>query len=305
VHARGGPSPPPDTATPGAGTSSRPKARTWRDKGAAAAARVKTGSVGTFWSRLSAVDFMNSALMFAGLFLVCFFPFLAVVDAAAGRNTQRTITDRLGLSGQAAQDVDALISVGHQTVSALSVLGAIVLVLFAIGIPGVLQAWYEKVYHQQAPYGGLRQFTRKLIWLAVFLAYIWLEALTGQQPGPAGGRLLTFVCEFAIAVLFWWWTVHFLLDGRIGWRALFPAALATGFCLTGLAVFSLLLFSGSITSGETSYGPIGVVLVLLYYLIGAGVCLLLGAVFGRTWNERHPPPGSTHSHGETSATAAK
>jgi len=305
AHARGGPSPPPDTSPPAAGAPQPPKARTWRDKGAATANRIKTGSVGTFWSRLGAVDFMNSALMFAGLFLVCFFPFLAVVDAATGRNTDRTITDRLGLNPQASHDVDALITAGNQTISALSVLSAIVLVLFAIGIPGVLQAWYEKVYHQQARYGGLRQFTRKLIWVGLFLAYIWLEALTGQQTGPAGGRLLTFVCEFAIAVLFWWGTMRFLLDGRIGWRALFPAALATGFCLTGLAVFSLLLFSGSITSGENSYGPIGVVLVLLYYLIGAGVCLLLGAVFGQMWNERHQPPHPTRPDSQANATAVK
>jgi len=293
--ARGSPPSPSDASPPGSGTAKRSQVRGLRQRGAATAARVKTGSAGMFWSRLSAVDFMNSALTFAGLFLVCFFPFLAVVDAAAGRNTQQTITDRLGLNAQAAHDVDALISTGNQTVSALSVIGAIVLVLFAIGIPGVLQAWYEKVYHQTAPYGGLRQFTRKLIWLAVFLAYIWLEALVGQQTGPAGGRLLTFVCEFAIAVVFWWWTVRFLLDGRIGWLTLLPTALATGFCLTGLAVFSLLLFSGSVISGEKSYGPIGVVLVLLYYLIGAGVCLLLGAVFGQMWSERHQPPHSTRS----------
>jgi len=305
AHAGGDPSPPPDTATPGTGASNPAKARTWRDKGAATAARVKTGSVGTFWSRLSAVDFMNSALMFAGLFLVCFFPFLAVVDAAAGRNTQRTITDRMGLNAQAAHDVDALISAGNQTVSALSVIGAIVLVLFAIGIPGVLQAWYEKVYGQSAPYGGLRQFTLKLIWLGGFLAYLWLQALVGQQVGPAGGHVLIFVCEFAISVLFWWGTVRFLLDGRIGWRALLPAALATGFCLTGLAVFSALLFSGSIISGEKSYGPIGVVLVLLYYLIGAGVCLLLGAVFGQMWNQSHQSPGSTRSASDTNATIAE
>jgi membrane protein len=305
AHARGGPSPPSDAATPGAGAAKRPKARPWRDKGAATAARVKTGSVGTFWSRLNAVDFMNSAVMFAGLFLVCFFPFLAVVDAATGRNTQKTITLRMGLSGQAAQDVDALISAGHQTVSALSVIGAIVLVLFAIGIPGILQAWYQKVYDQPPRHGGLRQLARKLVWVAGFLAYLWLEALVGQQTGPAGGRLLPFVCEFALAVLFWWGTMRFLLDGRIGWRALLPAALATGFCLTGLAVFSLLLFSGSIISGEKSYGPIGVVLVLLYYLIGAGVCLLLGAVFGQMWNERHQSPGSTGSDSGTNATAAK
>jgi membrane protein len=305
AHAQGGPSPPPDASSPGAGASKRPIVRAWRDKSAATVERVKTGRVGTFWSRLSAVDFMNSALMFAGLFLVCFFPFLAVVDAATGRNTQKTITDRLGLNAQASHDVDALISAGHQTVSTLSVLGAIVLVLFAIGIPGVLQAWYEKVYDQTAPYGGLRQFTRKLIWVAVFLAYIWVEALVGQQTGPVGGRLLTFVCEFAIAVLFWWWTVRFLLDGRISWRALFPAALATGFCFTGLAVFSLLLFSGSVISGEKSYGPIGVVLVLLYYLIGAGVCLLLGAVFGKMWSEHRQSPHPMRSDSQANATAAE
>jgi len=305
AHARGGPSPPADATAPDAGASQRPKARGLRDKATATADRVKTGSVGTFWSRLNAVEFMNSALMFAGLFLVCFFPFLAVVDAATGRNTQRTITDRMGLNAQAAHDVDALISAGNQTVSALSVLGAIVLVLFAIGIPGVLQAWYEKVYGQQAPYGGLRQFTRKLIWIGGFLAYLWLQALVGQQVGPAGGHVLIFVCEFAISVLFWWGTVHFLLDGRIGWRALLPAALATGFCLTGLAVFSALLFSASIISGEKSYGPIGVVLILLYFLIGAGVCLLLGAVFGQMWNESHQPPHATRPDSETNAPAAK
>ena len=58
-------------------------------------------------------------------------------------------------------------------------------------------------------------------------------------------------------------------------------------------------------SGETSYGPIGVLLVLLYYLIGAGVCVLIGAVFGRTWNERRKPPGSARSDSEPNATAAK
>ena len=212
----------------------------------------------------------------------------------------------MGLNAQAAKDVDALISTGPQTVSALSVLGAIFLVLFAIAIPGTLQEWYQNVYDQPAPHGGAgKQLARKLVWVAGLLAYMWLEALVGEQTGPAGGHVLTFVCEFAIAVLFWWWTVHFLLNGRIGWRALFPAALATGFCLTGLAVCSLLLFSGSITSGETSYGPIGVVLILLYYLIGAGVCLLLGAVFGQMWNERHQSPGFTSSDSETNAPAAK
>jgi len=47
------------------------------------------------------------------------------------------------------------------------------------------------------------------------------------------------------------------------------------------------------------------VLVLLYYLIGAGVCLLLGAVFGQMWSERHQPPHSTRSDSQTNAATAK
>jgi membrane protein len=274
-------------------------------KGTETVERIETGRVGTFWSRLTAVEVMNNALVYAGLMVVCFFPFLAVVQAAAGRNTQQTITIRMGLNAQAAHDVDALISTGHQTVSALSVLGAIVLVVFAVGIPGILQAWYQKVYDQPAPQAGVKQLARKLAWVAAYLAYLALEVLAGRQVGPAGGHVLIFVCEFAVSVLFWWWTVHFLLFARIGWRALFPAALATGFCLTGLAVFSALLFSGSIISGEKSYGAIGVVMVLLYFLIGAGVCLLLGAVFGRMWSENHQSPDSARSGSDTSATVAK
>jgi membrane protein len=90
-------------------------------------------------------------------------------------------------------------------------------------------------------------------------------------------------------VLFWWWSVHLLLFGRLGWRQLFPTGLVTAICLTGLSVFSALLFSSSIVSDENSYGPVGVMMVLLSYCIGLGVVIHIGAVFGRMWDERHTP----------------
>ena len=55
-------------------------------------------------------------------------------------------------------------------------------------------------------------------------------------------------------------------------------------------MLSTLLFPGQIVSSDTDYGPIGVVMVLLSYLIGLGVCIHLGAVAGRMWNERGPEP---------------
>ena len=105
--------------------------------------------------------------------------------------------------------------------------------------------------------------------------------------------MLSFAALFVIDILFWWWTVHVLLLGRLSWRAAFPAGLATAFCYTGLGVFSALFFSKTIISNAHTYGPIGVVMVLVTYFIAVGVVVHLGAVFGRMWNERHTTAGQT------------
>jgi hypothetical protein len=49
---------------------------------------------------------------------------------------------------------------------------------------------------------------------------------------------------------------------------------------------SSFVFSDQVTSGQKSYGPAGVVVALITFLVRFGVCLHAGAVFGRTWNER-------------------
>jgi membrane protein len=54
-------------------------------------------------------------------------------------------------------------------------------------------------------------------------------------------------------------------------------------------VVSSFAFSSSIVSNEKSYGPIGVVMTLLSYVIGLAVVLHIGAVAGRMWSERHTP----------------
>ncbi len=41
------------------------------DKGTSIVERAKTGTAGTLWSRLNAVDFMNSAFQFAALAVIC------------------------------------------------------------------------------------------------------------------------------------------------------------------------------------------------------------------------------------------
>lgn len=269
------------------------------DGGSHAAERVKSSAAGSAWSRLNAVDFMTSSLQFAALGVLCLFPFLVLVSAGTGHDLRRTLIIRMGLDQQAAKDVEALISPGNHAVTDLSLFGVVLILLGAIGIASTLQVWYERVYDQTPAKTWWRQLANRSLWLAGFIVYLPVQAFIGRELAGVGGRVPIYVVTFVIAVVFWWWTLHVLLLGRLGWAELFPGGLATAICLTGLSVVSWLLFSGQIVSSFDDYGPIGVVIVLLSYLIAIGVCLHLGAVVGKGWNERRAPPSA--DHGEVAA----
>ena len=123
-------------------------------------------------------------------------------------------------------------------------------------------------------------------------AYSWIRVSPRRlQVGPglrgAGGPVLFGVTGLVVLTGFWWFTSWFLLAGRISWRDLFPAAVATAVFWLGMeAVFSV-IFSGMVTSYDSKYGPIGVVFALMSWLIAIGVVIILGAVAGIVWQERN------------------
>jgi membrane protein len=125
-----------------------------------------------------------------------------------------------------------------------------------------------------------------IIWAASFILLTCVQVTVGRH---VSGRVLSYALQFVLLAVFIWWSAHFFLGGRPGWRQTLPVGIATGFCLTGLAVFSALFFSNSVISGVDEYGPVGVVSALMSFIIGIGVCIHLGAVFGRMWSEKHAP----------------
>ena len=118
-----------------------------------------------------------------------------------------------------------------------------------------------------------------------FVLYISAEVWLFDKVRPTGGRGLIFLLTFVFGVLFWWLSTYMLLYRQVPLRQMFPAGVATGACITGLGVVSSFFFSDQVTSGHKSYGPAGVVIALITFLVGFGVCLHAGAVFGRMWNE--------------------
>ena len=105
--------------------------------------------------------------------------------------------------------------------------------------------------------------------------------------GPVGQGFVTY----AGVAGFFWWTMHFLLAGRVRWRQLVRPAILTGLFWIGLELFSAAYLSAAVISDSRLYGTIGVVFSLMIWFIAIGAVILLGAVAGETWNQHK---GVTH-----------
>jgi membrane protein len=235
------------------------------------------------WHRLVALDFMNQALLLAGTFLLCVFPFLIVLSALAGQGAASGFSRRLGLNQQAASDMGHLFASKTTTSATIGAANLVLLVLFAIAGATAIQQLYERIFDLDSR--GARDLLRRVIWAGLVVGWLALGDLVGPTL-RAGGPVL-----FGIAILvaftgFWWFAMRFLLSRRVPWRRLFPSAVATGLCWLGMvAVFSA-TFSGMVISSYDRYGPIGIVFDLLSYALAIGVVIILGAVIGIVWHER-------------------
>ena len=140
------------------------------------------------------------------------------------------------------------------------------------------------MYDRTPPKGLAKHLVYQAAGVGAFLVYISAEVSLFEKLRPVGGRGRLFLLTFVLAVLFWWWSTYMLLYRQVPLRQVFPAGVATGVRITGLGVALVVLF-GPDHVGEDSYGPAGVVIALINFLIGFGVCLHAGAIFGRMWNE--------------------
>ena len=153
----------------------RDQERRLLDQGSRAVDRARATTAGTFWSRLNAVAFMNSSLQFAALAVLCLFPFMIIVSAESGGDVRHVLIARLGLDQKATRDVDELTSSGSHAVTTLSIVGAAVVLLGALGIASILQVWYERVYDQPPAQNVARQLANRLLWLGGVMGYLTLQ----------------------------------------------------------------------------------------------------------------------------------
>ncbi|MGF1426639.1 YhjD/YihY/BrkB family envelope integrity protein [Kitasatospora sp. LaBMicrA B282] len=234
--------------------------------------------------RLRSVGVINRAMVLAATLLLCFFPFVIVTDALAGRTAVVGLVQRLGLDRQAVADVSGLFASPTATDDAVSGASSVFFVIGGIAGISALQELYQLIF--ELPGRGARDLPHRVAGLAVVVAGAALSAWLVPHVREVGGPVLLGVVGTVALVAFWWLLIRVLLAGRIPWRELFPSACATGLCYLGMAVVFSLTASSMITSNAAKYGAIGVVFAVMSWLIAIGVVIILGAVTGIVWRER-------------------
>jgi membrane protein len=235
--------------------------------------------------RLQSADIINRGLLFAAVLLLCFVPFLLVLQSLAGRNQASGIIRRFGLTGEAAHAVRQAVTSPAATSSAVSGLSWVFFIVGGIAAAAAIQELYERVFEVEGR--GIRHTPLRVVWLAVAVGSIFLAALAQPWLSSVGGPALVALAALIGGTAFWWFSMWLLLAGKLGWRELFPSALATGICWLGMEIAFRLTLSGIIVSDYRKYGSIGVVFAIMSLLIAIGVVIMLGALLGLVWRERY------------------
>jgi membrane protein len=239
----------------------------------------------SFLMRLKALDFASQAMLFGAGLLVSLLPLVILLSAFAGRRVGDYISLRLGLDRRAAGIVDGLFTSSPAVLTAATATSLVFLIAGMVAVASSLQQIYEKVFGQE--HRGMRDLYRLLAWIVMLCVVVVAQSLAGRPvSGAAADGWLAPLVTAAIMMLFFWWTMHFLLAGRVRWRRLLPSAIATGVFFGGFSVFSRLYFSGTIISDSKTYGTIGAIFAIMTWFIAIGAVIILGAVAGTVWADR-------------------
>lgn len=248
---------------------------------------------------------MHRAMSFAALGFLTLVPLLILVaaaDPASGPGFARWLGQGLGVSAASQQEIQQLFGRPGQALQRTTAFGLAALAAFGLTFGGAVQTGYERVW--ELPTARWHTMWRHVVWLAVLVVFLVLFVNTPVTSGSAFVLTLATTADLIGTLLFFWWSQHVLLAGRVRWRALLPGAAATALGLLGLRIFSRLVFSPLIASNAVTYGPFGTVLVLQSWLVGVGFVVYGGALVGRLWHEHRthvrlrralaaaPPPGT-------------
>ena len=274
--------------------------RVWAGKRLLAARRRLEGTwLGDLFAQLKRLEIVEWTTIFGAELLWSVLPLLILLSVLADTRIEDDLSRHIGLNDRGAHIFESTFrnSPSHAFVPIAT--GLIIAFAGTVAVVRSIQVLYERAFDQE--HRGRRDVPRLVIWVVVLIAVLVAQALIARPLRDAVGPVVQGFVRFAEATLFFWWTTHFLLAGRVRWRALLPPAVATALLWLGLALFSSLYFSSVIISDRKQFGTIGIVFTLLTWFILIGFVLLLGAACGAVWQQRsgRDAPSSIPDAGST------
>jgi membrane protein len=250
----------------------------------AARGRFDGSSAQIFLRQLGALDFVRTSILFGSALLISVLPFVILTSSLANRRIDADLSRHIGLNPQGALIVSQLFRSSHAHSAAAIVTALIFATAGTMAVAGSLQLIYEQVFSQQ--HRGWKDAHRFAAWVGVLFCVLVAESVISKPVHATAGPVGEGLVIYAGVSAFFWWTMHFLLAGRVRWRRLLRPAILTGAFWMGLELVSAVYFSSAIVSDSRLYGTIGVVFSFMIWFIAIGAVIVLGTVAGATWNVR-------------------
>jgi membrane protein len=235
------------------------------------------------------VDFGNQILIFGSCMLLSVLPLIIVLSTYASHRIQDDIARHLGLSAQGTRVVDGLFKASSSSFNLAVLIGLLLSLAGTIAVGRSVEMIYERAF-DQPPLSRGQGWLRCTVWVVVISGVLIADGAIDKALRRDAGSVVFGLLEFVLFTLFFWWSIHFLLAGREPWRAVRPAAIATGLFWVGLGVFAAFYFSTTIVDDSKTYGTIGVTFTLVTWFIAIAAVISLGAVSGAVWHKRRSRP---------------
>jgi membrane protein len=246
--------------------------------------RYEDSVVQELFRRLRALDFLNTVVLFGAAVLLSALPFVIILGTFANERIDDDIARHLGLSNSSARIVSSLFRSSASSFNTAALVSLLLGVCGTLAVAGSVQLIYERVFDHD--HARERNVLRWLAWIVGLAALVLLEAVIHRPVRRSAGRVPLELVHLGAVMLFFWWTMHFLLGGREPGQRLVRPAVTTAVFWMGLGVFTTVYFSSAIASDSKLYGTIGVVFSLMTWFIAMGAVIVLGGVVGAMWNER-------------------
>ena len=164
--------------------------------------------------------------------------------------------------------------------------GILLLIVSALSFTRSIQRMYEQAWNLpplgvRATPGGLQWLFVIVVWATLFAA---IRRAVVNATGPAGAVTIVLVGNTVL----WLITPILLLSRRVPWRRLLPTAILTAVAMTAISAWSLIYMPHLISKDSARYGPIGLALALVSWLVIVGFAIVLCTALGAEISESNP-----------------